>query len=98
MDHLICSTQEDHDVSCKVFKTPKNSLKVEVYWDQAPCAGYKIQINDVIISGQEIKIFYEKIYPEVDSLYCQVIRNVKDSREVKLEKDEKDYTVTLIDR
>ncbi len=94
--------QNQHDVSCKIYKVQNDRLKVEVYWDNKPCSGYKIQIDDVEVKGKEIKVFYKKVYPEMDTIYNQVIKNPKASYEVKVEEvqgenSHDEYIITLID-
>jgi len=84
------------DLSYKVYKLHDDLIKIEVYWDEQPCAGHKIRINEVEVAGREIKVFYEKIYPMSEDLYCQVLRKPKDSYEVKVEPGGEDYFITLI--
>lgn len=84
------------DLSYKLYKVHDDLLKIEVYWEEQPCAGHKIKINDVAVEGREIKVFYEKIYPLSDEIYCQVLRKPKASYEVKVEPGAEDYIVTLI--
>ncbi|GAB6084966.1 protease complex subunit PrcB family protein [Alkaliphilus crotonatoxidans] len=94
--------QLNQDVSYKIYKVENGKLKVEVYWDKKPCAGYKIQIQDVEVKDKEIKVYYKKVYPDMDEIYCQVIKTPKASYEVAVEaiqgeNIQEEYKITLID-
>ncbi|WP_026476720.1 hypothetical protein [Alkaliphilus transvaalensis] len=86
------------DVSYQVVKLAKDKIKVTVQWNSTPTKGHKIKIQDVIVIENKIKVVYKKIYPNGDSINCQVITNSTDSWEGSVDGIYEDYTVTLSDK